>query len=253
MFVDPLDGTSSYAKGDYDAVTILLAIVLDNTPIFGVISKPFRTTNYGDIHMDKEEDQEAKPRKDTEFMILYGGSLIEGAYILGGKELKKSQEWNRIHRMKVNNNVPLHNHTPISTKEKRLRRAIISKSKMVGCVRRCIESLLEKELIHPEPFYISGAGMKMMKLILGFQDETLWFFPKPGISLWDVAAADALLRVMGGKMSDGYGRDLDYSKGRLEGELMDGIIASVDTSLHATCLNLCESEQWRDGDEDELS
>lgn len=34
---------------------------------------------------------------------------------------------------------------------------------------------------------------------------------------------------------------------------MDGIIASVDTSLHATCLNLCESEQWRDGDEDELS
>ena len=41
IFIDPLDGTSSYVKGYYEAVTILLAIIVDNVPVFGVIGKPF--------------------------------------------------------------------------------------------------------------------------------------------------------------------------------------------------------------------
>lgn len=247
VFVDPLDGTSSYAKGEYDAVTILIAIVLDNVPIFGVIGKPF--VNHNDSvtnNMSSHENDVCQPWKDTGCSIIYGGSLLQGAFYLGGGELKRSLQWKekqvqwqqeRIHALNENNT------------ELRNRRAIISKSKMGGCVGRCIESLSSKGLIHSEPLYVSGAGMKTLKLVIGSNDESLWFFPKPGTSLWDVAAADALLRVMGGKISDGRGNDLDYSKGRLEGENMQGIVACIDSSLHATCLELCQEENWHELEE----
>ena len=242
VFVDPLDGTSSYAKGEYDAVTILIAIILDNVPIFGVIGKPFVN------HNDKKDDS-CEPWRDTGCSIIYGGSLIQGVYYLGGGELKRSVEWKakQVQRRKQEETFP-HSGDEMDG-QRRKRRAIISKSKMIGCVGRCIESLSSKDLIHSEPIYISGAGMKTMKLVIGSNDESLWFFPKPGTSLWDVAAADALLRVMGGKISDGCGNDLDYSKGRLEGENMQGIIACIDSSLHATCLELCHDENWYEMEE----
>lgn len=245
VFVDPLDGTSSYAKGEYDAVTILIAIILDNVPIFGVIGKPF--VNHNDTTATSSNTNDGcQPWKDTGCSIIYGGSLLQGAFYLGGGELKRSLEWKEkqvqwneetIHEMDENNT------------ELRNRRAIISKSKMGGCVGRCIESLSSKGLIHSEPLYVSGAGMKTLKLVIGSNDESLWFFPKPGTSLWDVAAADALLRVMGGKISCGNGNDLDYSKGRLEGENMQGIIACIDSSLHATCLELYREENWHELEE----
>mmetsp|Transcript_4574 Transcript_4574/g.6961 ORF Transcript_4574/g.6961 Transcript_4574/m.6961 type:complete len:238 (-) Transcript_4574:224-937(-) len=126
------------------------------------------------------------------------------------------------------------------------RRAIISKSRRGGIVQKCIDSLSSLQLIHQEPIFITGAGYKTMKLLIGEENETLWFFPKPGTSLWDVAAADALLRVMGGRISDKFGKDLDYSKGRLEADNMDGIIACSDGVLHAKCLELYKKEGWDD-------
>jgi 3'-phosphoadenosine 5'-phosphosulfate (PAPS) 3'-phosphatase len=218
---------------------------LDNVPIFGVIGKPF--VNHNDTTATSSNTNDGcQPWKDTGCSIIYGGSLLQGAFYLGGGELKRSLEWKEkqvqwneetIHEMDENNT------------ELRNRRAIISKSKMGGCVGRCIESLSSKGLIHSEPLYVSGAGMKTLKLVIGSNDESLWFFPKPGTSLWDVAAADALLRVMGGKISCGNGNDLDYSKGRLEGENMQGIIACIDSSLHATCLELYREENWHELEE----
>jgi 3''-Phosphoadenosine 5''-phosphosulfate (PAPS) 3''-phosphatase len=83
-----------------------------------------------------------------------------------------------------------------------------------------------------------------MKLVIGQDNEGLWFFPKPGTSLWDVAAADALLRVMGGRISDRYGKDLDYQKGRMDAENIHGIIACIDEHLHTKCVELCLGEKW---------
>jgi 3'-phosphoadenosine 5'-phosphosulfate (PAPS) 3'-phosphatase len=37
VFIDPLDGTKAYASGDYGPVSILIAIILDQRPCFGVI------------------------------------------------------------------------------------------------------------------------------------------------------------------------------------------------------------------------
>jgi 3'-phosphoadenosine 5'-phosphosulfate (PAPS) 3'-phosphatase len=298
VFVDPLDGTSSYAKGHYEAVTILVAIIVDNQPVFGVIVKPFGVgTN---LHRFG----------NTECSVLYGGTLVGGAFVLGGEELERSRSWRgttknwvgmeegsgstsggsnclrpvgepdcKRQKQRIQEENGMHGHggsgggggpsptsvcnsmvndndgasivkdgvsslPPLPTLSKR--RAIISKSRRGGVVQKCIESLSSRNLIHHQPLFITGAGYKTMKLVLGEDDETLWFFPKPGTSLWDVAAADALLRVMGGRISDKYGRDLNYGKGRLEADNLDGIIACSDSRLHTLCLELYKKEQWED-------
>jgi len=366
VFIDPLDGTSSYAKGYYEAVTILVAIIVDNIPVFGVIVKPF------------QEGTHLPCFEQTGSSVIYGGTLIQGAFVMGkyvpnsnisgsggngsvsvsvsggnGEfgnvvELERSRLW-REHGSKIyqeqeqmtstviatpdtdviknkaprmvsyeeedivmamaneekeqirilddpqpkryrkvsprivtgfprstssssspsspivdkrsdstssiasSPNLPIHTdanananaNAPIKENvQPPLLRAIISKSKGGGVVQNCIDSLSTKNLIHSQPLYITGAGYKTMKLVLGEENEGLWFFPKPGTSLWDVAAADALLRVMGGRISDKFGNDLDYSKGRLEADNLDGIIACCDERLHRTCLALYNEEKW---------
>ena len=371
VFIDPLDGTSSYAKGYYEAVTILVAIIVDNIPVFGVIVKPF------------QEGTHLPCFEQTGSSVIYGGTLIQGAFVMGKYvpnssagvgsagsvgsagvgsrrsdsefgnvvELERSRLWrehgsklyqqqeqmisttrttattdngvlknsNKAPRMvsyteedigmaneekehiRILNDPHLKRYrkvsprivtgfprstscpsssSPILDKHKRsdstssiasspnlptihtdanvnanaptnhgnvqppLLRAIISKSKGGGVVQNCIDSLSTKNLIHSQPLYITGAGYKTMKLVLGEENEGLWFFPKPGTSLWDVAAADALLRVMGGRISDKFGNDLDYRKGRLEADNLDGIIACCDERLHRTCLDLYNEEKW---------
>lgn len=367
VIVDPLDGTSAYAKGNYEAVTILVAIIVQNIPVFGVICKPFRVGT--DI-----------PSFDhSGCSVIYGGTLLNGAFVMTGleeyddksqpQELEQQQEHyyplgrmelirsklhkqeqllqdehedgslpqqqqqhsdssfidnykayrrqmkrpsptciaegassssdghtsassllsndasitimpltqNNHQRMDSSSSIPSPpiatvNSPPLSEQKSLndsltssimntptisenseiiyddppLLRAIISKSKGGGVVQQCIDSLASKQLIHSDPLYITGAGYKTMKLVLGEQNEGLWFFPKPGTSLWDVAAADALLRVMGGRITDGFGKNLDYSKGRLEADNKDGIIACCDEKLHQICLELYEKESWGD-------
>lgn len=91
---------------------------------------------------------------------------------------------------------------------------------------------------------ISGAGEKSLRLILQKNNEALWFFPKAGTSLWDVAAPDALLRSLGGRMTDKYGREMDYSKTKEEAENVDGVVACIDAKLHAECVRLFQEGDW---------
>jgi 3'(2'), 5'-bisphosphate nucleotidase len=207
VFVDPLDGTKSYANGEYDVVSILIAIILDNRPYFGVITKPFGYKGHRSV-------------LDTECVVLYGGDLIRGVYF-GGIE-KPCQ-------VVPNNDMP---------------RAVISSSRSKGVVQDFCDYLASVHMVHPEPLQVSGAGEKSLRLIVGTMDETLWFFPKEGTSRWDVAASDALLRAMGGKLTDKYGNELDYSKSREDSENTEGIIASNNAALHEECIRLFNDGKW---------
>ena len=96
----------------------------------------------------------------------------------------------------------------------------------------------EKGLVNPQPMLISGAGEKSLRLILQRYNEAIWFFPKPGTSLWDVAAPDAILRTLGGKMTDKNGNAMDYSKPREEAENTEGLVACIDSRLHQDCIDV---------------
>ena len=208
VFIDPLDGTKAYAKGDYAPVSILVAIILDDRPCFGVICKPF-----GNVL--------GQPSiLDTGCVAIYGGNLLGAAYAAGG---------------------------PVCTfkpKDQFLPRAVISSSRSGGIVEEYVKHLGSLGMIDPEPMMISGAGEKSLRLVLRSQNEGLWFFPKPGTSLWDVAASDALLRATGGKLTDKNGNELDYTKSRTEAENKDGLIACFDQELHTECLRIYREGTW---------
>jgi 3'-phosphoadenosine 5'-phosphosulfate (PAPS) 3'-phosphatase len=214
IIVDPLDGTSSYAKGDYDSVSILIAIIVDNEPCFGVIGKPF---GYPGL----------SPILDTGCVSLYGGPLLGGVFVAGGNAIVADDL--------ASGNAAVTEDLP---------RAVISGSRSKGVVHDFCVHLGSKGLIYPEPMLVSGAGEKSLRLILQTGKQALWFFPKGGTSLWDVAAPDALLRSLGGKLTDKFGKQMDYSKSRDEAENVDGVIACIDAKLHAECIRLFQEGDW---------
>ena len=208
VFIDPLDGTKGYACGDYDPVSILIAIILDEKPCFGVICKPFG--HHGG----------RSSILDTGFFAIYGGTLLGAAYFAGGS---------RCHLKSQNAELP---------------RAVISSSRSRGVVQEFVTYLASKDLIHPEPMMVSGAGEKSLRILLRSNNEGLWFYPKPGTSLWDVAASDALLRATGGKLTDKNGKELDYSKFRTNAENLDGVVACYNEALHSECIRLFLEGEW---------
>mmetsp|Transcript_3480 Transcript_3480/g.4084 ORF Transcript_3480/g.4084 Transcript_3480/m.4084 type:complete len:642 (+) Transcript_3480:739-2664(+) len=289
IYVDPLDGTSAYAKGDYEIVTILIGIMLDNVPIFGIIVCPFGQPGY-DMqfqhgHGDDLSSQSLTSHLDLDLnsnhssslplststskttvshslrslgfhfpcSAIYGGTLVNGAFVFTGNELHSH------HRDHTHTNnptsapiIPTQTTDPTKNQNQQQRKAIISKSRGGGVVKQCIQSLSTKNLLHPEPIYITGAGYKTLRLLLSPNNEALWFFPKPGTSLWDVAAADALLRVIGGKITDKNGLMLDYSREWIDADNLDGIVAAREWELHEKCIQLYYEECWDDIVEDIL-
>ena len=228
VLIDPLDGTSCYASGKHEYVTTLVAIVLDNTPIFGVICKPF--------------GHEGEPCiLNSGCFAVYGGILLDGVYVAGGDEIDRSKL-----RRQQSKSAPTDAELAEVSKSKKRRRAIISKSRAGGVVGKCIQALADEDLLHSDPAFISGAGVKALHLLVGSSDESLWFWPKAGTSLWDVAAADALLRVVGGRLSDKYGKDINYDKSRQDANNEDGVVACNDAELHARCIQLFTLADWRD-------
>jgi 3'(2'), 5'-bisphosphate nucleotidase len=208
VIVDPLDGTKSYTNGDHDAVSILIGFILDDAPVFGVVGKPFGYTGLSAI-------------RDTGCVTLYGGTLLRGAFVAGDK-------------------IPLSQPNPITPK------AVISASRSKGVVQQFCQYLGEKGLLAADPLLVPGAGEKSVRILLSRNDEALWFYPKPGTSLWDVAATDALLRALGGKLTDKYGHNMDYSKSREEAENVDGVVACMSADLHRQCIELFAKDNWNE-------
>ena len=43
VWIDPLDGTKDFVKGNLSAVTVLIGLAIDGIPKIGVVHNPFRT------------------------------------------------------------------------------------------------------------------------------------------------------------------------------------------------------------------
>ena len=44
-WIDPLDSTISYVKGELDAVTSLIGLTINSKPVVGIISQPYTRNN----------------------------------------------------------------------------------------------------------------------------------------------------------------------------------------------------------------
>ncbi|KAL3916429.1 MAG: hypothetical protein SGILL_005183 [Bacillariaceae sp.] len=261
VFIDPLDGTKSYANGDYASVSILIAIILDRIPCFGVICKPFGYPGQTCV-------------LDTLCVAIYGGTLLGGAFTAGGSrcsevpstslptEIPRSPDAvsSAAHsdRSHINGTIErganvrtvsdiLDSPSSARPSVDELPRAVISGSRSKGIVQDFVTHLGDKGMVNPKPLLVTGAGEKSLRIILRSENEGLWFFPKAGTSLWDVAASDALLRATGGRLTDKNGKDMDYSKSRTEAENEDGVVACYDEHLHSECIRLFLEGPWQEG------
>ncbi len=73
-----------------------------------------------------------------------------------------------------------------------------------------------------------GCGFKALLVAQGAAD--VYLYPQPGTKRWDTCAPDAILRELGGAMTDMEGRDIVYSR---SGDMMNqSLIACMDKALH---------------------
>lgn len=248
VYIDPLDGTKSYAMGRYDIVSILVGIVLDDMPVFGVICKPFgiATQAQTQTSVTSNNSQNRIRKLMNDCFTVYGGLLVNGAYTVSSSSHQSSQI---IHPSPS----ILDTTTTSTTKTMNLPRAVISKSRAGGIVGQCIKALShnndDQNSLDPKPLLIDGAGEKALRLILSQQNECLWYFPRKGTSLWDVCAADAILYVLNGnqRICDKFGSPLQYfQRERENASNTNGIIASRRKYLTEKCVTLYKEygEEW---------
>ncbi|XXQ30336.1 3'(2'),5'-bisphosphate nucleotidase 1 [Plasmodiophora brassicae] len=81
--------------------------------------------------------------------------------------------------------------------------------------------------LNPQPARIvqaGGCGHKAVLVIDGLADAYL--YPRPGTKKWDSCAPDAILRAVGGRLTDVYGDDLRYGADAAHAN-RDGIICTL--------------------------
>lgn len=58
-------------------------------------------------------------------------------------------------------------------------------------------------------FKAGGSGFKVMQVIEGNHD--VYIYPRLGTKKWDSCAPEAILRSVGGTLTDALGKDIDYA------------------------------------------
>jgi len=92
-------------------------------------------------------------------------------------------------------------------------------------IRATVEALKPTEIIG-----VGGAGHKALLVMEG--EAHVYLHPSPGCKKWDTCAPEAVLRAMGGVLTDIRGDKYTYNKDVVHMDHM-GVLATFDTKLHA--------------------
>lgn len=84
-----------------------------------------------------------------------------------------------------------------------------------------------------------GAGYKSLLVLEGVADS--YFYPSPGCKCWDTAAPSAILKSVGGILTDITGNEYNYDKNVRHNNLT-GILASRNLELHKWIINKIPSD-----------
>ena len=189
VWVDPLDGTKEFTLGYVESVTVLIGVTVKGRAVAGVIGQPF-TGN-----------------------VVWG---CEGAGVHGVQR----------HAVQNFHDEAFHPSTPSRTPLP----ASAPASRVVATTRSHFTPLLSSLLSRLQPTSIirsGGAGSKTLLLLSGVAD--CYFFPSPGLKVWDVVACEAVVRAAGGRATDAWGaeRRWDEEAGKAEYKVAGGFIATM--------------------------
>ena len=96
------------------------------------------------------------------------------------------------------------------------------------------------DAIHPtDVIRVGGSGHKVMLLIEG--EAHAYVFPSPGCKKWDTCAPEAILKALGGKLTDIRGHSYLYNKS-MSFPNEWGVLATYNEEMHAEILAAIPSE-----------
>eukprot|EP00536_Pseudo-nitzschia_multiseries_P005820 jgi/Psemu1/191567/e_gw1.116.78.1 len=168
IFVDPLDGTREFVEGRLENCQVLVGIAIDGEAVAGAVGIPFPS---GTLEKDST--------------VIYGldglGTGVVGATLTRGPfPLERYSDGTKYPKP--------HHATGDSTAEV-----------MEACRRGAIEGLEGSIVTY------GGAGNKILAAALG--EVTCSIQHKIG-GAWDLCAPEAILKAMGGKMTDLFGEEI---------------------------------------------
>lgn len=201
MWIDPLDGTSDFVKGNLPAVTVLIGLSLKNHSRIGVVHNPFA------------EEDPAKGR--TMF-----GTIEHGLFKIDYDELQADPAAYKARE--VSYMTPFNHHEQPSDDHTFVVAA--SLSHFSAQMKQIIESINPVEIKR-----IGGAGNKCANVATGTVDT--YMHPSPGLKYWDLCASEILIKAMGGLATNLKEERLTYALG---GNVnLAGLILSKTPSHHS--------------------
>lgn len=183
LYIDPLDGTKEFTRGNLYAVTVLIGIAVDGVPLAGVIAQPFvREGEPLSIAQKVPGDNYLIDPLSLDFgrCRLLQGIAGEGLFCDG-----------------LLLDSPQMRPTPLT-----MAVASVSYKAVQNITNKMKENnLISNILEHP------GAGFKFLQLITGEADAYFTMMP---MNLWDSCAPEACLSALGGRTTDRYGSPIFY-------------------------------------------
>ena len=212
IYVDPLDATREFVEGRLENCQSLIGIAIGNEAVAGVIGIPFPK---GDLSTDPT--------------IVYGLSDVGTGVI--GEPLSRGP-------------YPLEKHIDgVKFPRPHFGSGDSTAPVMVGAQKALIKGFGGSNILY------SGAGNKILAASLGEVNAS--FQPKFG-GPWDVCAPEAVLKAMGGRITDLFGEEIAlYGKDAVEGANNRGYVATTSAwarshdALIKNLNNAAEVQEYR--------
>ncbi|KAL4450921.1 hypothetical protein ABPG74_011763 [Tetrahymena malaccensis] len=208
VWIDPLDGTLSYVKEEYDAVTTLIGVSIHNRPLMGIISQPYR--------LEKNGTYTFKPK------IYFGHVDSSQVFYAYGEELDEEGRKSYL------------------PYEFRLQNANRPLDKLIGAtskhrVKEHVLNFIKNDLNPAILLQNGGSGKKSLQVLENEVDFCTHLSSKA--SRWDTVACEALLQIYGGQITDIYGNRYDYDSKLTNYYNINGGVYTLRPDVHQYLIN----------------
>jgi len=201
VWIDPLDGTNDFVKGNLSAVTVLIGLSIKDKSRIGIVHNPF-----------SEQDREVGK---TIF-----GTAEHGVYkVVSDKNMSVDELVSR----ELEYFEPFDNTEP---EEGHQIRVAASLTHFSAQMKEILETLDPVEIVR-----MGGAGNKCCNLAQGNVDA--YIHPSPGLMYWDLCGPESLVKGMGGWATNLLQERLTYPVNAPNHKLK-GLVLAKNPPMYAT-------------------
>jgi len=191
VWVDPLDGTVDFLKGELDCVTTLIGVSLNARATLGVVGRYFR-----------KEVQNGETNYAFDPTCYFAHT-----------------DYKKVFSIKYNVSNEPFEFKPFPKDKDTEFTVLTSKNHLTPEMIKWINETLKADKI----ISIGGAGNKMLCVAEGVGH--CYVNPSRGTKKWDTCAGEALIRALGGKVTDSSGQELEHLEPKSTWMNEKGIVA----------------------------